>query len=131
MDIPVLFTEYNKHFSGQQLFLLSSSSDFCRVGATIVFELCISHRVWYLRGFGVLGTDSDRQSYTNHFSTCDLLNLSFGSPLGLSSLVLWVRIVGASVHLIADPVLLQPYLQELLPLLEVGSVVCRWESLQR
>ena len=30
------------------------------------------------------------------------------------------RIVGASVHLIADPVLLQPYLQELMPLLEEG-----------
>eukprot|EP00435_Cladocopium_sp_Y103_P063005 s288_g24.t1 len=29
-----------------------------------------------------------------------------------------VQIVGASVHLIADPVLLQPYLQELMPLLE-------------
>ena len=32
---------------------------------------------------------------------------------------LFARIVGASVHLIADPVLLQPYLQELMPLLEV------------
>jgi len=29
--------------------------------------------------------------------------------------------VGASVHLIADPVLLQPYLQELMPLLEEGD----------
>eukprot|EP00438_Fugacium_kawagutii_P007281 Skav234429 [mRNA] locus=scaffold1656:174622:182997:- [translate_table: standard] len=37
--------------------------------------------------------------------------------------LVWVRIVGASVHLIADPVLLQPYLQELLPLLE-DPVLC-------
>lgn len=51
----------------------------------------------------------EKPTFLDVFGDSFLLNPSNGQ-----------RIVGASVHLIADPVLLQPYLQELMPLLEEG-----------
>lgn len=82
-----------------------------------------------------MGIDLDGQSYTSHFSTKWIFQPSvFGAPGGVvtcwCSAFVWLRIVGASVHLIADPVLLQPYLQELLPLLEVRGAAITVRSVR-